>query len=78
MLIESNDLDTLKHSYPVSRDALDHQATLVNRLALAGDILAVATVAVGSVATYLSLSGRDERRVHVGLLGTSVVLGGRF
>jgi tetratricopeptide (TPR) repeat protein len=65
-LLESKQLSDLRATYPVARDRLDDKSTLVSRLALAGDIVAAATVVSAGVATFLTLSPGEER-VRVGL-----------
>jgi tetratricopeptide (TPR) repeat protein len=69
-IFESRKLDDLRHSYPISSAALDDKVKLTSRLALAGDILAVATVVSAGVSTYLSLSSHEERGVQIGLTMT--------
>jgi hypothetical protein len=69
-LVQSNKVDNLRNSYPVTPDVFDDKLRVASRLALAGDILAVATAAAAGLATYFTLTSREEPAVQVGLLAT--------
>jgi tetratricopeptide (TPR) repeat protein len=69
-ILQSNKVDDLRRSYPVTADAFDDKLRVASRLALTGDILAVATVAAAGLSTYLSLTSREEPALQVGLLAT--------
>jgi tetratricopeptide (TPR) repeat protein len=68
-IFESRKLDDLRNSYPITTTAFDDKLKLTKRLALAGDIVAAATVAAAVVSTYLWYGSR-ERSVQVGLTAT--------
>jgi hypothetical protein len=76
-LVESRRLDRLRRTYPVSFAQLNDKARLASRLALAGDILAVSTLAAAGVSAYLRSSSR-ERAVEVGVAGLGLSLRGQF
>jgi tetratricopeptide (TPR) repeat protein len=65
--LQARKLDDLRNSYPLTADQFDDKLNLTSRLALTGDILAVATVAAAGLSTYLTLTSREERAVRVGL-----------
>ncbi len=73
-LVEQSRLETLKQSYPVTRDALDRQASLNTGLAIASDALGVAALAAAGVSTYLTVKYDRERKVRLSLNGSNVLL----
>jgi tetratricopeptide (TPR) repeat protein len=77
-VVESRQLDTLRNRYPITPEELDHKKTLTSRLALTGDILAAATVAVAGFSTYLSLSSRETRNPRIALAWGGLVVNGSF
>lgn len=78
----SGDLDDLRGDYPVTREALDEQADRLALFSNLADGLAIASVAVGTVALVLSLSARRasprEQRTQVGVGPRGLVIGGSF
>jgi tetratricopeptide (TPR) repeat protein len=77
-VVGSRQLEQLRSTYPVSPRRLHDKATMNERLALAGDILAGATVVAVGVTTYLSLNRRKERGLEVGLSWDGLTLRGSF
>ncbi len=75
--LESRRLEKLRTNYPVTFAQLNDKARLTSRLALAGDILAVSTLAAAGVSAYLR-SGSRERAVQVDLAGLGLGLSGHF
>jgi hypothetical protein len=76
--VEGRQLDDLRHTYPITANALDDKVKLTSRLALAGDILAVTTAASAGLAVYLGWSSHRERGLALGLSPGGVTVGGRF
>ena len=70
----------LRGRYPVTARQLSDKATLVSRLALAGDILAVTTLAAVGVTAYLRASGQPETgaTLDVAVMGMGVGVRGNF
>ena len=78
-ILESRKLNDLRHTYEISPVAFDDKVTLTSRLALAGDIVAGATVVAAAVSTYLWYGSREERAVQVGLTATGgLIVNGTF
>jgi hypothetical protein len=77
-LVEENRLQSLKASYPVTRDVLDHQSSLTLGLSIAADALGAAALAAGGVATWLTVKYDKERKLQLGLSGTRVQLAATF
>ena len=59
-LVEADRLGTLKQTYPVTRGALDSQASLTTGLAITSDALGVAAIAGIGVSTYLTIKYRPR------------------
>jgi hypothetical protein len=71
-LLGSRQLQQLRNSYPVTLEQLEAKARLNRRWAVAGDVLAITTLAAAGLTTYLSLGASDERvRVAVSPGGVS-------
>jgi tetratricopeptide (TPR) repeat protein len=78
-ILESRKLNDLRNTYKISPTALDDKLRLTSRLALAGDIVAGATVVAAAVSTYLWYGSRPERGVQLGLTATgSLIVNGTF
>jgi tetratricopeptide (TPR) repeat protein len=79
-VVEARQLDDLRHSYPITTDRLDDKIRLTTRLALAGDILAVTTLAAAGVSLYLGheLPAEPERGLRLGVGPGALALSGRF
>jgi hypothetical protein len=81
-IVGSRQLDRLRGTYPVSPERLEARASSNRRLAIAGDVRAVATVAAAGLTTYLSLRARkrDEggRAVALGLSPDGLTVRGNF
>jgi tetratricopeptide (TPR) repeat protein len=78
-ILESRNLDDLRTTFGTSSTTLDDKLRLTSRLALAGDIVAGATVVAAAVSTYLWYGSRPERGVQVGLTATGgLVVNGTF
>jgi hypothetical protein len=69
-MVQSHKVDDLRHRYPVTADAFDDKLRVASRLAVAGDVLAVVTVAAAGLSTYFTLTSREEPALQVGLLAT--------
>jgi tetratricopeptide (TPR) repeat protein len=78
----SRQLERLRRSYPVTLSQLQTKALLNRRLALAGDVLALATLASLGLSAYLSFDGGEEeqaaRQVQIGLTAGGLSLGATF
>jgi tetratricopeptide (TPR) repeat protein len=75
--VESRRLDRLRRSYPITFAQLNDKARLTSRLALAGDVLAVSTLAAAGVSAYLRASSR-ARALEVDVAGLGLSLRGKF
>jgi hypothetical protein len=72
-------LQQLRASYPVSAEQLTGKARSNKRLAIAGDVLALTTVASAGLSAYLSFGSRSKERGLALLLSwDGVALGGSF
>lgn len=63
----SNDLERARAEYPVTHDALNHDATMTTTYAVVADSLFAAALVVGGVTLVSTLSSSSGPRVTVGL-----------
>jgi tetratricopeptide (TPR) repeat protein len=78
----SRQLDRMRSRFPVTREQLAVKARSNRRFAVTGDVLALSTLAVLGLSTYLSFGASDERQaareVQVGLTAGGLTLGATF
>jgi len=74
-LVEEGQLETMKQSFPVTRDALNQKATLTTQLSIASDVLGAATLAAAGVSAYLTIKYAKEHRLRfaIGPRGVQLV-----
>lgn len=61
-LVESSQLDTIRHTYPIQSSTIDSKASLTKSLSIATDVLGVAALAAVGVSTYVTLKFRKGHR----------------
>jgi hypothetical protein len=77
-LVESRRLDDLRNTFPLMPQRFNDRLNLASGLALTGDILAIVTLVAAGTSTYLSVSGRAERPLQVGVAWGGVTVRGSF
>jgi hypothetical protein len=77
-LVENSRLASMRNSFPVSKPALDHQASLTTGLAITSDVLGAAALAAAGVSTYLTIKYERGKRLNLGLTARGVQVGGTF
>jgi tetratricopeptide (TPR) repeat protein len=77
-LVEQSDLERLKASYPVTNQALDHQANVTLGLSIATDLIGVGALAALGAATWQTIKYHREHALKLGLSGRSVVFKASF
>jgi hypothetical protein len=80
-LIEQGRLETLKQTFPVTRDVLSNQSSLVSGLSIASDALGVVALAAGGVAAYYTIKydrEKREKRINLSWTGGGVLVNGTF
>jgi hypothetical protein len=77
-IVEGQQLNDLRHTYPISTEQLDDKRRLTSRIAVAGDVLAASTVVAAGVAAYLGWNVREERGAHLAVGPGGVSVSGRF
>lgn len=76
----SRDLDSMRTSFPVTRDGLDDKASSLKTFSLAADVLGVAALAVGGVTLYFKMTRGTARprEIRAGLAPRGLQLSGTF
>ncbi len=59
-LVQSDRLEQLKQSYPVQRSTLDHQASLVDGLSIASDVLGACALVSAAISTWATVKYKRE------------------
>jgi len=78
-LVEQSRLDGLKATYPVSRDALDSQASLTTGLAISSDAIGAATLAAVGASIFLTVKYvKAQRKIRLGWSGGRLSLSSTF
>src|SRR5579862_4306331 len=69
-LVNSERLNTLRQTYPVTRQQLDSQAGLTTGLAITTDVLMAATIVGIGVSTYLTVKYNRDRKLKLSFTGS--------
>jgi hypothetical protein len=77
-LVEQSQLEALKQSYPVTRDALDRKASLSLGLSIAADTLGVATLVAAAASTWLTVKFEREQKLRLAVGAGNISVAGRF
>jgi tetratricopeptide (TPR) repeat protein len=77
-IVEARQLDSLRHTYPITTEQLEDKRRLTSRLALAGDVLAATTVVAAGVSAFLGWNVREERGAHLAVGPGGLSVSGRF
>jgi hypothetical protein len=76
--LASRDLQDARNTFPATQSDLDSKASKVTTLSAIADIAGAATLVVGGIAVYLTLSHSSSHEAHVAVVPGGITIAGSF